>query len=544
MKHLLVVVALLCMMSIALFCETIISGRVTGYDGKPIIRADVHLTKPLGGKPIVETTVANDGTFSLTTKESGIILLKFTGVNHNPYDVALYVEKPKMIKLDVQMATYHYIDSLAAVDIVGDFNKFNWSSAQHMTKQQDGTFSSEFETKADTFQYQLLNVETTGRSINGTQSDGYKYDGGGDYISIIKSNSGNAKIIFDPSKIVHSNTVAESHILGEDPLNSRFSSIYNETTKRRDVYMKAYDAFKKTGKDTKDFKYNWSASKSDIVSHVQNEKEPILKQFYILSYLDFFMYGDRDLDSTIVRLVFSEISPQSPLWSIKPDLVFPISASKDKEKTEKYTREVEETNPDINVRAYLVMNRMINARFANQLEEYSKLYDKMETEFKDVDQWKSVKQLYPREMKLQVGKRIPDFSFASIDDPTIVHTNKTLLGKVYLIDFWATWCGPCVGEMENLHKAYEKYKSKGLEILSVSFDQKIEDVIKFRKNKWKMPWFNSFVQEGPTSAATKQFEILGIPKPILVDKNGTIVALEGGLRGPGLEKMLEKVLLQ
>ncbi len=96
MKKLLSVVALLSVISYALFCQAIISGRVTGYDGKPIIRADVHLIKPLLQKSIVETTVANDGTYSLTTNESGVILLTFTGANHNPYDVALYVEKTKV----------------------------------------------------------------------------------------------------------------------------------------------------------------------------------------------------------------------------------------------------------------------------------------------------------------------------------------------------------------------------------------------------------------------------------------------------------------
>ncbi len=102
-----------------------------------------------------------------------------------------------------------------------------------MTKQQDGTYISEFEIKADSFQYQLLSVEATGRSINGTQSDGYKYDGGGDYLSIVKSNNGKVKIVFDPAKIVRSNAIAQSHFLGDDSLNSRFSSIYNEMTIRR-----------------------------------------------------------------------------------------------------------------------------------------------------------------------------------------------------------------------------------------------------------------------------------------------------------------------
>ena len=544
MKHLLVAVALLSMMSYTLFCQTIISGRVTGYDDKPLLRADVHLTNPLSQKPVAETTVADDGTFSLTMKESGIFLLKFTGVNHNPYDVAIYIEKPKLIKLDVQMGSYAYVDSFSTIDIVGDFNKFDWRSAQHMTKQQDGTYTSEFETKSDTFQYQLLKVESTGRSINGTQSDGYKYDGGGDYISIIKSNGGKAKIIFDPSKIVRSNAIAQSHFIGDDSLNRKFSSIYDEMTKRGNAYRNATQAFERTGKDRRDFQYDWSADKSTLTSNILQETTPILKQFYILSYLDLNRFRVRDLDSNITNLVFSDILPTSPLWSLSPFSIYATSPSGLSKRTENYIQEMEEKNADINVRAYLVMNRMSFAQRSHKTEEYFKLYDKMVTEFKDTDVGKMAMKQFSRDLKLKVGTFVPDFSFVSMDDPKTVQTNKTLLGRVYMLDFWSTWCGGCVADMENLHKAYEKFKSKGFEILSLSFDGKLEDVVKFRKNRWKMPWFNSLIEKGFDNDIVKQFDIIGVPTPILVDKTGKIIALNEDVRGEKLEKVLEKVLLQ
>ena len=113
-----------------------------------------------------------------------------------------------------------------------------------------------------------------------------------------------------------------------------------------------------------------------------------------------------------------------------------------------------------------------------------------------------------------------------------------------MLDFWSTWCGGCVADMENLHKAYEKYKSKGFEILSLSFDGKLEDVIKFRKNRWKMPWFNSLVEKGFDNDIVKQFDIIGVPTPIMVDKTGKIIALNEDVRGEKLEKVLEKVFAQ
>jgi len=109
-----------------------------------------------------------------------------------------------------------------------------------------------------------------------------------------------------------------------------------------------------------------------------------------------------------------------------------------------------------------------------------------------------------------------------------------------LLDFWATWCGPCIGEMENLHKAYEKYKSKKFEILSLSLDQKPDDVVKFRKDTWKMPWLHAFVTDDQD--LTNAFEVVAIPRPLLLDGSGKIVAMEGDLRGSQLDATLAKYL--
>ncbi len=94
--------------------------------------------------------------------------------------------------------------------------------------------------------------------------------------------------------------------------------------------------------------------------------------------------------------------------------------------------------------------------------------------------------------------------------------------------------------MDNLHKAYEKFKSKNFEILSLSLDQKAEDVTKFRSEKWKMPWLHAFVTND--KQVTGAFEVVAIPRPLLVDGSGMIVAMEGDLRGEKLEQTLAKFL--
>ena len=93
-----------------------------------------------------------------------------------------------------------------------------------------------------------------------------------------------------------------------------------------------------------------------------------------------------------------------------------------------------------------------------------------------------------------------------------------------------------------MHDVYEKFKGKNFEILSVSFDQKVADVAKFRGDKWKMPWMHAFSEGVFNSKAADIFEVAGIPKPILVSPDGVIMAMDSDLRGEKLEQTLTKYL--
>ena len=148
----------------------------------------------------------------------------------------------------------------------------------------------------------------------------------------------------------------------------------------------------------------------------------------------------------------------------------------------------------------------------------------------------------PMETAIALGKTVPEFKLASLEDAQSTISNDLLKGKITMLDFWAVWCGPCIGEMESMHKAYERFKGKKLQIISFSFDAKPEDVVKFREKKWKMPWLHAFIEKGFESDLAKRFEVIGIPKPILVDSEGKILAMENELRGEELERTLEKFL--
>jgi thiol-disulfide isomerase/thioredoxin len=137
------------------------------------------------------------------------------------------------------------------------------------------------------------------------------------------------------------------------------------------------------------------------------------------------------------------------------------------------------------------------------------------------------------DLRITAGKAVPEFELSLIDNGQVV-SRSSMLGKHYLLDFWATWCGPCLGEMPHLQSAYEKFRGDGFEIISISFDESVEDVREFRAEKWKMPWLHAYLEGGFTADMAGEFEVSGIPKPILVDPEGTILAAGPELRGDRL----------
>jgi thiol-disulfide isomerase/thioredoxin len=135
----------------------------------------------------------------------------------------------------------------------------------------------------------------------------------------------------------------------------------------------------------------------------------------------------------------------------------------------------------------------------------------------------------------RVGKPV-DIKFSAIDGREI--DVQALKGKVVLIDFWATWCGPCMAELPNLKAAFDKLHAKGFEIVGISVDRErdaLEKVVSDRKIAWPQ-----YFEEGGNKFAEK-FEIVPIPTMWLVDKKGNLRDLNA--RGE-LAQKVEKLLAE
>jgi len=139
---------------------------------------------------------------------------------------------------------------------------------------------------------------------------------------------------------------------------------------------------------------------------------------------------------------------------------------------------------------------------------------------------------------IQPGMAMPDITLSDPDGRE--RSLSDLRGKVVLVDFWASWCGPCRRENPNVVRAWNEYHDRGFEVFSVSLDRDV--------SKWKraieqdgLVWDDHISDlKGWSSIATELYGISSIPHAILIDQDGTVVATH--LRGSQLERELDQLL--
>ncbi|MCD0488615.1 AhpC/TSA family protein [Pedobacter sp. MC2016-14] len=178
----------------------------------------------------------------------------------------------------------------------------------------------------------------------------------------------------------------------------------------------------------------------------------------------------------------------------------------------------------------LKMNYMEPAKFKS-------FYNGLSAQIKETDVGKGMASRMEIALKTGIGSPAIDFTQNTSDQKPF--TLSSLKGKYVLIDFWASWCGPCRGENPHLVTAYHDFKDKNFEIVSISLDEK--------KDRWlaaiqqdNMSWIQVSDLKGWYNEVAVAYGIRAIPRNFLIDPNGIIIAKN--LRGEEVEKKLKEIL--
>ncbi|MCK5145913.1 TlpA family protein disulfide reductase [bacterium] len=514
-------------------------GMLIGHDGQPMKKSNIQLlsNEPIMPSRISKTFNINDnGSFSIPISSAGFYKIRFCGVNHQSFEQMIFFKADNDIKLNVKLKPIEMKAEIESLKITGDFNDF--SSRRNtvvMNRQDDNVFIASLDVSSDTLAYQIVGADKSLHTINGQQADHFVLDSGGDYISVLNTKGlSEVTIKYDLSLMINSKSEVRIDFDESNRVQNDITTILTDIESRRNIMIASYREYTRNGGDRSKFEFDWSKDLSELNELWKNEKNKDLKE---IRYLVKHMIGE--IDSTEAVKVLENIPPTSPLWSINTNVLNGmIYKTKQEIDYLDYLTQLLKNHPDSTIKPKFYQTIMSIAQNNGKNEILNSFYYEFVEKYPDHYSIKNVKSQYSPERNIQVGKQIPGFTFISIDDSTKHVSNKTLLGTIYMLDFWATWCGPCIGEMKSLHEAFEKYNGYGFELISVSLDRSVDKLIEFREAKWKMPWFNSHMKFSDDNELIKEFELTSIPKPILVDKDGKIIFIGSDIRGGKLDQTL------
>ncbi|ERJ57948.1 TlpA disulfide reductase family protein [Sphingobacterium paucimobilis] len=191
------------------------------------------------------------------------------------------------------------------------------------------------------------------------------------------------------------------------------------------------------------------------------------------------------------------------------------------------------SHPDSYVSFDMVMSHlgMINPK------TFEPLFNGLSERLRNTDQAKVAAEQLKLAKLLDIGQPAIDFSQETADGHKI--TLSSLKGKYVLVDFWASWCGPCRGENPHLVKAYDEFKNKNFEILGVSLDSKKDAWLKAIHDDG-LPWLHVSDLKGWKNEVATTYGVHAVPQNYLLDANGIIIAKN--LRGEELIERLSELL--
>jgi thiol-disulfide isomerase/thioredoxin len=537
--------------------QSVLSGRILGFNGKPVARADVFVAGATGNSFRTTTKASKDGSFRLALPQ-GLYYATFRSPMHKIATSPLVVgEQDKTVTVTATLEPKIEATNLEDVRVMGDFNKFDARSAQPTTKQANGTFTLEFTPASDTVAYQfLLKIKNSPRPVvmGGTAIDklyliAEANYGDGYHSSAIGMAGKPITLVFD-SKLLPkpSKNLKPSEKLVFDKAHSYLSEMAvldRRVGEENSHIQKAFEEFTAKGGDRNAFRYNVAPLQTSLQQAFMNMKNPpALRTFAAVKYMrplqPYMTGGERSTET--MRVVRELLPPELSAWALYAESAVEMFGYE-----ESLMRDFIAKQENRTLKARMLVSILVRAMNMGNEAQAEQVYNELKANYGSMnDEYVQYALETIKPVKdIAKGKPIPAFEVRLMQRDSVlgdVVSNKSMLGRYYMMDFWAVWCAPCRGELPGLHKAYDKFKSK-FSVLSLSFDRSMNDVSKYREKKeTPMPWLHTFVERGFDSPLAKAFEVDGIPKPILVGPDGTIVAMQEELRGDQLEQTLARVL--
>jgi peroxiredoxin len=186
--------------------------------------------------------------------------------------------------------------------------------------------------------------------------------------------------------------------------------------------------------------------------------------------------------------------------------------------------------------SYLSLSLVKDNSFVIEVETFAPLLNSLSTRMKNTNTGKSMAARLDIAKKTAVGMQALDFTLPDTSGTSV--TLSSFKGRYVLVDFWASWCGPCREENPYVVKVYQQYGGKDFEIIGISLDSQKAAWLKAIEQDG-LKWLNVSDLQGPRNVVAQQYDVRAVPQNFLIDPNGVILAKN--LRASQLEEKLKEV---
>lgn len=514
-------------------------GKISSTTGEPLALAHVHVVSAAAPDPPLEShELGPDGRFELQLELDRGLELRFTAVHHQRLDIPLIVEGQDTVEVEAHLAPIRFTGNPAEILVNGNIyvpGPNGMMQTPRLKRRDDGTYGVKVDETAERVRYWLTAPTEKGLlHFAGMQAEGFEYGPPGVYHSVLSIEGGGLELVFDPADLAISSDAGTSWLETDHEALELAFGLRQELDRMGDSFAATLYAGQKIGPSTRETFVADARRKAQEI--FLDEDAPSAVRAYAASLL-LFLTTDPANPGNVDSRFLDVLPTDAPAWSYATRSLALASLPRET------LAGLHTAHPDPEVRNYALAGLVAGAKRDGDHESWKRLYaDLAETLSDEPHHALLLKQLAP-ELRISVGKVLPDFEALLYDGNVGGETKISptrLAGSFVLLDFWGTWCAPCIGEMPYLHEAWEQFSGRGLKIVSVATNGE-EDLLAFRE-KWPMPW--SHVLASDEQGILEAFEITAYPTTLLVDPDGKIVAKDESLRGEKLRETLERFLAE
>ena len=525
-----------------------IRGKLLGANGKPMAMAQVQLQilGDMSQKQPLQIEVAADGSYILDLEAGKQYGVTFIGLAHEQISYVIAFNQAQELGMTVNL------DYLPMIAEPKNVNLFIFSMAkegserprfERMTLGDDGRYTVSVDVPQGKFRYKIDGVSHGMHLIGDPTTGPYEASAYGDFLTLVNHAGGEFTVNYQHQYSANPYSDAPLRLMGdwgEQQLGLTLQQQYGRLLSEQRIASKS--------DQTGEFRF---AEGIEQMAKWRKQYQGSEHEAMILGMST----AIKGQEKQIFKDAFERFDGKTP-WLYLPEVVysdimtgaatFGINANNEQTATQAYLDFYINNKDKFNhyIRHFADDEKkgqqiaVLAHGFKKQGEKdnYRELYTQLQQRYSHINNYDFyIKMLAPP--AVAEGQSIPDFSITALNNPETIYTQNSFKGKLLLIDFWATWCAPCIKEMPDLHHAYQDYQAKGFEILSLSADINASDVTDFTSGQWKMPWQHAFL-DGGEHPMVQDFGIVGYPAAYLVDETGVVIASGDKVRG----KMLLETL--